>query len=506
MSYGKAMIPMEFFIWLDEHNLQHILNMINEWWREGFFPEDKLRAMIASIYKKGDPKKQENYRPISLLCSVYKIYASLLQVRISKAIDKDIYKTQYGFRKSRSTTIPLACVRRILERAEATQDPIYLVFLDWEKAFDRVKQDKLLESLERMGFPVKYIAAIRSFYSNPSFAVKIGQSESSWKKQSRGIRQGCPLSPYLFIILMTVMFRDIHSELNMSRGRVQGIDYTDLLYADDTALITSNANAMNRLVAKIEEHAHYYGLNFNRGKCVSMNFHGIRKPKFPNGENIMEVNETVYLGGVISKEHDVKKEVQAKIASCFAVLNKLNAFWFKSSCPKKFNLDVFDAVIRSKLVYGLEVVQLPDSILKKLDVFQLKGLRKILGMQTTFVNRANTNRKVVENANAIRNPNCVPGKDIKLFSSYVADRQEALIKHTIRETNSDPLRQCTFEPDSALPVTMQNRRVGRPREKWAYSNLERMHIKYGFGTKQDFKSHLADSCLNLEALARNRTI
>ena len=125
--------------------------------------------------------------------------------------------------------MPLACIRRILERAEATKDPVFLVFLDWEKAFDRVRQDKLFEALERMGIPAKYISAIKSLYRDPSFCVKIGDSLSSWRRQVRGIRQGCPLSPYLFIIVMTVMFRDIHDEINLARGRLQGLSFSELM-------------------------------------------------------------------------------------------------------------------------------------------------------------------------------------------------------------------------------------------------------------------------------------
>ena len=86
----------------------------------------------------------------------------MLQSRIATAADEDILETQFGFRKSRSTSTPLACIRRILERAEATTDPIFVVFLDWEKAFDRVKQSKLLEALERMGLPSKYLKAVAS--------------------------------------------------------------------------------------------------------------------------------------------------------------------------------------------------------------------------------------------------------------------------------------------------------------------------------------------------------
>ena len=107
---------------------------------------------------------------------------------------------------------------------------------------------------------------------------------------------------------MTVLFRDIHDELNLTRGRLPGLDFTELIYADDTALVTANANAMNRLVAKIEEHAEYYGLRFNKGKCVSMNFNRIGSRKSKNGERITEAAETMYLGGLISPKYFTKYE------------------------------------------------------------------------------------------------------------------------------------------------------------------------------------------------------
>ena len=107
---GPDDIPIELFQFLDDGNRKRVLNLINHWWNRSVFPEDKLTAYIASIYKKGDPKKQENYRPISLLCSVYKIYAALLQRRLASALDDDISKTQFGFRQGKSTSILLGHV------------------------------------------------------------------------------------------------------------------------------------------------------------------------------------------------------------------------------------------------------------------------------------------------------------------------------------------------------------------------------------------------------------
>ncbi len=83
----------------------------------------------------------------------------MLQKRLAAAIDEDISKTQLGFRKTKSMAIPIACIRRLLDEAEATKKTLCITFLDWEKAFDRIKQDKLMEALERRDIPDKYLKA-----------------------------------------------------------------------------------------------------------------------------------------------------------------------------------------------------------------------------------------------------------------------------------------------------------------------------------------------------------
>ena len=85
-----------------------------------------------------------------------------------------------------------------------------LALLDWEKAFDRITHDGLFYALERMRIEPKTIHIIKALYANPQFRVDVDGTTSEWHTQAAGIRQGCPLSPYLFIIVMTVMYHDIH--------------------------------------------------------------------------------------------------------------------------------------------------------------------------------------------------------------------------------------------------------------------------------------------------------
>jgi len=131
---GPNELPMEFFKWLDAQDLAKVVELLNYWWNNNYFPANKLEAYITSIYKKCVPKNQANYILMSLLTAIYKKYTSLIQKRLANAIDNDLQETQYGLRKARSKVIPLACIRRIMEQAEATKHPLFLVFLDWGKS------------------------------------------------------------------------------------------------------------------------------------------------------------------------------------------------------------------------------------------------------------------------------------------------------------------------------------------------------------------------------------
>ena len=116
-------------------------------------------------------------------------------------------------------------------------------------------------------------------------------------------------------------------------------------------------------------------------------------------------------------------------------------------------------------IYGLEMVHLPHFLFNKLNALQLKGLRKILHMDTTFVNRANSNNRVIETANSIKNPKNLPNKNILPFGTYIKNKQASALTQNIRANNTDPLRQTALRPDTPFIVGEEHRRVARPRHK-----------------------------------------
>jgi len=145
-----------------------------------------------------------------------------------------------------------------------------MVLLDWEKAFDKVTHEALFSALERIGIDQKLIRLIKEIYKNPKFNVSFEGQTSQTKKQETGIRQGCPLSPYLFTIVMSVLFWDVKQNVDLKReleeSRIPGATFDELLYADDTILISTNPKAINKFIKEIEIQGELIGMKLNTEK------------------------------------------------------------------------------------------------------------------------------------------------------------------------------------------------------------------------------------------------
>ena len=150
----------------------------------------------------------------------------MIKVRLEKALEQIITRTQYGFRKSKSCAHALHLIRRIIDLGEMSNENIITIFLDWEKAFDKVNHKKMIEALKRVKIPQHYHDIIEDLYSSPQFKANYEEQTSDWKKQNSGIRQGCTLSPYLFIILMSVLIHDInkYTEKLTKNRKIPGLE------------------------------------------------------------------------------------------------------------------------------------------------------------------------------------------------------------------------------------------------------------------------------------------
>ena len=362
-----------------------------------------------------------------------------------------------------------------MDKGESRQSKTILVLLDWEKAFDKVRHDKLIEALERMGLPPKITTIIKNCYKKASFYTSMDGKSSGWKKQSTGIRQGCPLSPYLFIVLMTVMFHDIHEndKQKMTRQRIKGTQADEVIYADDTICIGQSERAINRLLKTIEEEGAKYGMILNKGKCEMVGCGKLQKIKFGDGSKVNRKYEAKYLGCMLNEKGDASKEIQTRIASCNGTLQKMHMFFRHGDCTERTKMTVFDAVIRSKLMYGLESTALKSSILKQLDAFQMKGIRKIMRLPSSYADREMTNERALKIAHDRINKSHGKQIQIKRLSVLHRERRITTLAKLIKMKEQDPAASVTMD-SSFIPHDHGVRRKGRPRIKWLDTTLEDM--------------------------------
>ena len=247
---GPDDIPAELFKWLDKQSRKTILEILNECWRRETLIRDMNDARLAIVYKKGGPALPQNYRPIALLSVIYKLLASIIQTRISSKMDGALDENQYGFRKGKSTAQPLFILRRTQETQEEAALECHLLSLDWEKAFDKVLQDRMAKAIKRLGIPDKVINIIDEIYRERNYTIVDKDTTTDPRIQRAGIRRGCPLSPYLFIMLMIVIMYDVEKgfteqeleivENNKLHKEVSG----KLVYADDTIIMAKTAEAV----------------------------------------------------------------------------------------------------------------------------------------------------------------------------------------------------------------------------------------------------------------------
>ncbi|MCO5601072.1 hypothetical protein L7F22_055189 [Adiantum nelumboides] len=203
-------------------------------------PQSMCSGLISLIPKVGDTTRLRQWRPITLLSLVYKILAKLISSRLRPFLPDLIHMSQTGFVQDRCILDNLFSLHRAMDWARTSGTPLAILLLDYEKAYDRVDWGFLEGSLDRMGFSLAWIRGIFALYRSASSSVIIGGHVGCTFQLSRSVRQGCPLAPYLFLLLAETMADLIKAQEPALIGLLMPVanepDLIDQEYADDTLL------------------------------------------------------------------------------------------------------------------------------------------------------------------------------------------------------------------------------------------------------------------------------
>ena len=241
-------------------------NMIQKSIQQGTLPPGVNRGLIALLHKGGDREELANWRPISLLNVAYKIMAKALQKRLQPFLSDVISTEQTAFLPSRYILDNVLIQHEIIQWAKESDQDMILLNLDFKKAYDTVHLPFLFQVMEALGIPPLFLRMVQTLFVNAEASVGVNGSESSSFPVLRGVRQGCPLAPYLFLFVGEAL--NIAAKTALDNDELRGIQLPGgsheqliIQYADDTHFtVAGTEESFQRLTLLITQFGQVSGL------------------------------------------------------------------------------------------------------------------------------------------------------------------------------------------------------------------------------------------------------
>ena len=244
---GPNRIPNAVFKYMSKHFAPKLANVLNESASKGKLPPHFLQGDISVLHKKDDRADPRNYRPITLLNTDYKIFTRILAKRMREVVHEFTSESQKGFVPhtfiSESSTL-LSLIESYINEEPLDRKGL-LLFLDMEKAFDRVSYDFTIQGLQAIGFNGKFMKWIKMMYDEqkaPQRRIYVNGYYSDWFHIKSGVAQGCPVSPLLFLVVAEALRNSILMEPKLKGIKIHDTNYLISQFADDTTLMLGHKN------------------------------------------------------------------------------------------------------------------------------------------------------------------------------------------------------------------------------------------------------------------------
>ena len=202
---GIDTVPAEFYQACWDEIDGNIFNFVAEAIDKQHIAEEMNISKIALLPKSEDRSKVQNFRPISLLITPYKIIAKVFANRMKPLLHNWILPSQTGFVPNKCILDNIFLAFEAIEWAHENKQHLSMLLLDFEKAYDRVNWTFLRQVMGRMGFQQTWINQVMALSENASAVVIVNGEQSNTFKLQRSVRQGCPLAPYLFLLTVDVL-------------------------------------------------------------------------------------------------------------------------------------------------------------------------------------------------------------------------------------------------------------------------------------------------------------
>ena len=310
-----------------------------------FLPPRMICSILVPIVKNKTKLLSDanNYRPIALACVSSKIFENIILSRYATMLSSS--DNQFGFKEAAGTELCIFSLKAVVNEYLKHDTPVFVVFLDASKAFDRINHDILFCKLLQRGLPLPFVRILYTWYKTQTMSVRWGNTLSSSFRVSNGVRQGGVLSPILFNLYND----ELSTELgNCGVGcHIRNTLVNHLLYADDTTLFAPTSEGMNALLDICSKYGIRHDIVFNPAKSCCLKFF----PPRLNAESnpLIKMNDDVipygtthkYLGHVISSDAsdsaDIKNQMRMLCARGNSIVRNFRC------CPNTVKTALFRA-------------------------------------------------------------------------------------------------------------------------------------------------------------------
>ena len=334
--------------------------------KTGQFPSSSCEGLITPIFKSGNRLDPNNYRGICVSSSLGKLFCSILNKRLMTYVNENeiIHPCQIGFMPGNRTADHVLTLKTLHDKyvKQHNNGKIYACFVDFKKAFDSVWHDGLFSKLLENKIGGRFYDLIKNLYSNTQCAVKVSNNRTPFFPYSRGVRQGCILSPLLFNIYINELPKLFESTNSDPFILPNGTSISSLLYADDLIIVSKSKSGLQNCLNTLDSWSKKWLMEVNLKKTKIMIFqkHNSKKQNlnlnFTIGNKPVDItNEYTYLGLKITPNAKFSVATKHLTEKAMHALYKIRKNVDFHCLPANLACKIFDSVISPILLYNSEI-------------------------------------------------------------------------------------------------------------------------------------------------------
>ena len=388
MKRGKVAggdgITIEMLQAVENLAVKSITDIANNVYNSGQITEQMCKSVFIAIPKVSGTLDCDKHRTISIMSQITKIILKIILRRIRGRIRREISEEQCGFMEGKGTSNATFMLRTMAERVIEKQRKLVVCFIDYEKAFDRVRHEDLIEILKDIGVYGKELRVVQNLYWSQKACVKIDGEETEWQNIRRGVRQGCVLSPDLFSLYSEIIMRTIRECEGI---RIGGRNVNNIRYADDTVLIADSKEKLQSMLNTVKEESELKGLTISVKKTkwmvMSKNENIPRMELRCGGRIVEKVEQFNYLGSVVTKDVRCDTEIKRRIGIAKTAFGNMRNLLTNRKLSMKTRKHLTKSHVWSTLLYGVESWTISTTMVKRLEAMEMWLWRRMMKIPWT---------------------------------------------------------------------------------------------------------------------------